>query len=345
MVPISIIMPVYNSEKYISKTIDSILSQSYTEFELLLIDDGSQDMSGKICDEYARKDARVKVVHKKNEGICATRNRGLKIATGKYIAFCDNDDIYMDNLLKDNLELALKYDADVVRFSRRMTTIRDDKIVSVGEMKGFKSRYIKKEDFGKYFDEINLTGEGIWAGIYKKEFLDVHDIKFNELMKYGYEDLYFFTEVYMQEPSIVLNDKVYYNWIMRFQHSTSGKTDINNIDSLMEGLLLKEKLIHKYKIEQLFPHVWLEELSKKIYTIVRYVSPKKVKISLKDRIFIIRHLGECEVFSRAYKSGNMDIFRKKSGLTACVVYKLFVEKCYLLLYCLIIGKQYLVERK
>lgn len=59
-----------------------------------------------------------------------------------------------------------------------MTTIRDDKIVSVGEMKGFKSRYIKKEDFGKYFDEINLTGEGIWAGIYKKEFLDVHDIKF-----------------------------------------------------------------------------------------------------------------------------------------------------------------------
>ena len=140
MVPISIIMPVYNSEKYISKTIDSILSQSYTEFELLLIDDGSQDMSGKICDEYARKDARVKVVHKKNEGICATRNRGLKIATGKYIAFCDNDDIYMDNLLKDNLELALKYDADVVRFSRRMTTIRDDKIVSVGEMKGFKSR-------------------------------------------------------------------------------------------------------------------------------------------------------------------------------------------------------------
>lgn len=109
-------MPVYNSEKYISKTIDSILSQSYTEFELLLIDDGSQDMSGKICDEYARKDARVKVVHKKNEGICATRNRGLKIATGKYIAFCDNDDIYMDNLLKDNLELALKYDADVVLF-------------------------------------------------------------------------------------------------------------------------------------------------------------------------------------------------------------------------------------
>ena len=91
MVAISIIMPVYNSEKYIEKTINSILSQSYSNFELLLIDDGSKDESGMICDKYAAKDERVRVVHKKNEGICATRNVGLSMARGEYIAFCDND--------------------------------------------------------------------------------------------------------------------------------------------------------------------------------------------------------------------------------------------------------------
>ena len=344
MVAISIIMPVYNSEKYIEKTINSILSQSYSNFELLLIDDGSKDESGMICDKYAAKDERVQVVHKKNEGICATRNVGLSMARGEYIAFCDNDDIYMKDLLKDNLELAYQYKADVVRFSRRMTTVRGENVISVSEMRGFCKQYIEREKFGECFDQINRTGEGIWAGIYKKEFLDKYKIKFNENMRYGYEDLYFITEVYLHEPSVVLNDKVYYDWIMRYQHSTSGKTNINNIDALMTGLELKEKLIDKYQIEKKFPHLWLEELSKKIYTIVRYVNPKKVKMPLNERIKLIKHFAECKVFSNSYKKEYLQELRKKSGMAAYLVYVLFVKKHYLILYYMIIGKQYLTER-
>ena len=84
---ISIIVPVYNSEKYLEECIKSILNQTFADFELILIDDGSDDSSGLICDKYAEKDKRIIVVHQENKGICGARNAGLDIARGKYIGF------------------------------------------------------------------------------------------------------------------------------------------------------------------------------------------------------------------------------------------------------------------
>ena len=92
MPKISVIVPVYNSEKYLHRCIDSILAQTFTDFELLLIDDGSKDNSSAICDEYAAKDSRVRVFHKENGGVSSARNMGLDNAQGEWIAFCDSDD-------------------------------------------------------------------------------------------------------------------------------------------------------------------------------------------------------------------------------------------------------------
>ena len=89
---ISVIVPVYNGERYLHECIDSILNQTFTDLELILLNDGSSDNSGKICDDYALKDKRVRVIHKKNEGINATRKRGVREAKGTWISFCDNDD-------------------------------------------------------------------------------------------------------------------------------------------------------------------------------------------------------------------------------------------------------------
>ena len=89
---ISIIVPVYNTEKYLDRCIQSILSQTYTDFELLLIDDGSTDSSGVICDKYAEQDSRVRVFHKENGGVSSARNIGLDNANGVWITFCDSDD-------------------------------------------------------------------------------------------------------------------------------------------------------------------------------------------------------------------------------------------------------------
>ena len=97
---ISVIVPVYNGERFLHECIDSILNQSFTDFELILVDDGSKDGSAHICDDYAKKDQRVRVIHKQNEGINATRRRGVREANGTWINFCDND----DSLPQDALE-------------------------------------------------------------------------------------------------------------------------------------------------------------------------------------------------------------------------------------------------
>ena len=94
---ISIIVPIYNVEKYLSRCVDSILNQTFTDFELILVDDGSTDNSGKICDEYAEKDCRIKVIHKDNWGVSSARNVGLENSVGEYIMFCDSDDFVEKN--------------------------------------------------------------------------------------------------------------------------------------------------------------------------------------------------------------------------------------------------------
>jgi glycosyltransferase involved in cell wall biosynthesis len=91
MPTISVIVPVYNVEQYLCKCLDSILNQIFTDFELLLIDDGSPDKSGQICDEYAHKDSRIRVFHKENGGVSSARNLGLDNANGKWVTFIDSD--------------------------------------------------------------------------------------------------------------------------------------------------------------------------------------------------------------------------------------------------------------
>ena len=89
---ISIIVPVYNVERYLVKCLDSIVNQTYQNLQIILIEDGSSDNSGKICDDYSKKDQRISVIHKRNEGLSAARNEGLDIAEGEYIGFVDSDD-------------------------------------------------------------------------------------------------------------------------------------------------------------------------------------------------------------------------------------------------------------
>ena len=96
---ISVIVPIYNNEKYLAKCIDSILVQEYRDFELILIDDGSRDGSGSICDQYAIQDERIVVIHQKNKGVSVARNKGLSIARGNYVTFIDSDDWVMPEYL------------------------------------------------------------------------------------------------------------------------------------------------------------------------------------------------------------------------------------------------------
>ena len=110
---ISVIVPVYNVEKYLCKCLDSIISQSYKNLEIILVDDGAQDNSGKICDEYAQKDSRITVLHTENGGLSAARNKGLDIITGEYVAFVDSDDYIACNMIEKLFETLTANNADI----------------------------------------------------------------------------------------------------------------------------------------------------------------------------------------------------------------------------------------
>lgn len=116
---ISVIIPVYNVEAYLHECIDSVINQTYKNFEIILVDDGSTDSSGKICDEYVEKDDRITVIHQKNSGPSKTRNTGLENANGKYIYFLDSDDFIENNALELLINTAESNDADLVFFDAR----------------------------------------------------------------------------------------------------------------------------------------------------------------------------------------------------------------------------------
>lgn len=112
---VSIIVPVYKVEKYLRTCINSVLHQSYTSWELILVDDGSPDDSGEICDEYANRDARIKVIHKSNAGVAAARNSAVGMAVGEYISFLDGDDYLHPDYIRNMVHLMCLYDADIVQ--------------------------------------------------------------------------------------------------------------------------------------------------------------------------------------------------------------------------------------
>lgn len=116
---ISVIVPVYKAEPYLRRCVDSILAQTYTNLEVILVDDGSPDNCGVICDEYAEKDKRVKVIHQANAGVSAARNAGLRIAKGEYISFVDADDTIDADMCEILLQIARKEDADIVECNYR----------------------------------------------------------------------------------------------------------------------------------------------------------------------------------------------------------------------------------
>lgn len=219
---VSVIMPVYNTGEVLRSTVDSILSQTYTDFELLLIDDGSRDISSGICDEYLKKDSRVKAFHKANSGICDTRNYGISLARGKYIAFCDHDDLYAPTFLERMICAAEKYAADVVRcgfgIDDRRKNIKYDVSLCTKEM-SFSDKIL--HDSFLYFVGKEVF-ETIWNGIYRLDLLKAQGLLYDLSFKHGGEDFDFNLRVFSKISSLVLVPEVLYIHIIRPTLSTSS---------------------------------------------------------------------------------------------------------------------------
>lgn len=208
---ISVIVPVYNSEKYLHKCVDSILMQTFTNFELLLIDDGSSDKSGAICDKYAQKDRRVKVFHKRNSGISSARNTGIENASGKYIMFCDNDDMVSNRWMKILYDYIVQFPSALVN-CEYVKTDNASKEESRQHISGLDSvTHISSEEY--FFLYKNNYSPYIWIRIFRRDIISSYNIRFDENMKKGGEDVLFVLS-YLEhcEEFLYIPQPLYY-WI------------------------------------------------------------------------------------------------------------------------------------
>lgn len=202
---ISIIVPVYRVEKYLSQCIESIITQTYTNFELLLIDDGSPDLSGKICDEYAEKDRRVRVYHKTNSGVSDTRNVGLKKARGEWILFVDSDDWLSSQCLETCSNAMADSQLDLLQFGYQR--VCDD-----GQVLFSSKEHTEKLFIPDYIKEKKMLVTP-WGNIFKRSIIAEYNIRFNPKIKLGEDQLFVFEYiVHCEFCQRIPNSLYFYRW-------------------------------------------------------------------------------------------------------------------------------------
>ncbi len=220
---ISVIIPVYNVEEYLRECVDSVLCQTYKNFEIILVDDGSTDSSGKICDEYIEKDERVTVIHQKNGGLSAARNAGISETNGDYVYFLDSDDYITENALETLLNIAEKDNSDIVFFDAVSFADTDDFTV--------KQNYIRKHNY-QTDSGINIFGQMTE----NKEFHSAVPLLFigrDFLLNSGisfipdilYEDMVFTYQLFCKAEAVSqCADALYYRRYRKNSIMTSSKT-------------------------------------------------------------------------------------------------------------------------
>lgn len=204
---ISIIVPIYNAEKYLIPCLNSILKQTYSNFELLLIDDGSTDKSRLICDNYAQLDNRIKIFHKKNTGVSATRNLGIKNTIGDWVCFVDSDDTLESNYLQVFVNLLSKYEADCY--------ITSCKIISKEKVS---SKVLEESFFNKtniYKSIIKLREKTLlgvpWNKMFRVNIIKKYNIYFDESIS-SYEDEIFVLQYFKYSKAIYTSPIQTYNY-------------------------------------------------------------------------------------------------------------------------------------
>ncbi|MGO5284024.1 glycosyltransferase [Catenibacterium mitsuokai] len=211
---ISIVIPVYQVENYIKRCLDSILSQTYSNLEIILIDDGSRDMSGKICDEYVIKDSRVKVIHQDNAGVSVARNKGLDICTGDYVTFVDSDDFLEPLMYEKMMEKVTEYNCDVVMCD----CVKDDGVIQTPYTHDIRAGFYNYNQLKEEYYPHLLMMENVeypatisnWLILFKREVAS--NIRYIEGVRYS-EDLLFGAQLlYNAKSFYYMKGEFYYHY-------------------------------------------------------------------------------------------------------------------------------------
>lgn len=213
---VSIIVPVYNTAKFVEKTIQSILNQTYTDWEVILIDDGSTDDSLTICEDMAKRNKKIRVYHQKNKGPAETRNVGIGLSRGEYLVFVDSDDELCRNFLYDMVEELEKNKADVVFCGLRR--ICGEKII---EQLYEEASYSRDEYYIASYDKTKFKTRSSCTAIYKKDVIVENNVLFPKDLICGEDSIFVQKFISYCSTNIITTNKCYYDYINQNPNSTT----------------------------------------------------------------------------------------------------------------------------
>ena len=251
---ISVIIPVYNVEPFLPQCLDSVIRQDYPDLEILVVDDGSTDLSGRICDEYACRDPRIRVIHQTNQGAGAAKNAGLRAASGTFLAFVDSDDFLEPQAYRYMLETMCSEGADMAQFSFRdvYRNRTEDQLLPPGR------QVVEGKDYLARFPK-DWSCALLWNKLYRRKLFD--GVFFPEGRKI--DDEFFTYQALLKPCRVVLDDKIVYNYRKRASSvmSRPDAADQRIRDSLDAVAARREKVLAVYpELRRTFDENYLDAL-------------------------------------------------------------------------------------
>lgn len=332
MIKVSVIIPVYNVEAYLSRCLDSVINQTLKEIEIIIINDGSTDNSYKIIKDYEKKDCRIKTISQNNGGLSMARNAGLEIATGEYIGFVDSDDRIDERMYEVMYAEAKKNDADIVGCN--YCDEYDDKTITKPLYK-FKDLNIKLREYGldKFIREIFLPysyGCEVWSKIFRNEIINKNNIRFEKNNEIFAEDWLFDFYYFMKCNKIILIDEAfYYHFIRIGSIMNADKPKLTQrLMELINRFEKKSKINNQYaEIYSVIPDITYSLVTFSIYYHKNFKTKwKALKSAYMDNKFITR-------MKEFYENKNNSKYRRifawlviNKFITLAITYRMIIEK-------------------
>lgn len=282
---VSVIIPVYNTENYLSSCVDSILQQEYISLEIILIDDGSTDASGRICDNYASKYDFIKTIHIKNSGPATAKNEGLKIAQGSYIALTDSDDKMEPQMLHKMVSVGYEYDADIICCNYRQV----DEQGNISHLNSTNQQYILNHEEGLiHFFSKNKIYSQCWTKLYKRRLLTDYQISNNPGLRTD-EDFIFNIKAFTHAQKTVIVDEPLYVYTHRenslahayFKKNISHYIDnrIKRVQVTQDAVKNESEIVKEWSTVHII--MYYNELLGKVALFPENYSDKRIKQILK----------------------------------------------------------------
>ncbi|MEE1282579.1 MAG: glycosyltransferase [Acutalibacteraceae bacterium] len=266
---ISIVIPAYNIAPYLPRCLDSVLSQTYENLEIIVVDDGSTDNTAEVIQEYVKRDSRIVPIYKENTGVSDTRNKGLDIATGDYIGFVDGDDYIENSMYEVLLNNAIKYNADISHCGYKLK-FPDNEYDFYGT-----GKIIEQDKQQGVIDllEATLIEPGIWNKLFRRNIVD--NIRMKRELKNN-EDLLFNIMAFAKAEKSVFEDKPLYNYIMRTNSATTSSGLTYN--KVFDGLKVRNIITDMFKNDsKVYPIALHSQLRIAIQTYRNITTNKQAK--------------------------------------------------------------------